>query len=72
MYVSKEYNVGSIGGPYKPGRFIIGRGGQHAPDYLVFAEEPAIAYTEEQEPGFNVELQYLRMRKNRSPGNVIE
>ena len=72
LYVSKEYNVAAIGAPYKPGRFIISKGGNITFDHLSLAEQPAISHTDEQEPGFNVELHYLGIRKKRPSGNIMK
>lgn len=66
FYVSKEYNVGISEIHQKSGRFIFGNfepaTGQMSQnrEYVILAEEPAKVY---KEPGFNVELHYLRIRK---------
>ena len=72
LYVSEEYNVGTIPAPFKPGRFVIMKGEADFRDILVLAEQPAVAYTKEQASDFNLELHYLGIRKKRSLGNVIE
>lgn len=60
-YVSKAYNLNSLGQPPKWGRFMLGRdfGNQDGYDRVMLAEEPAIARID---PDFNVELYYLRLR----------
>ena len=70
--MSKEYNFGETGFPYKPGRFIIGNLREGYPDsddsvQIILAEEPAGAYTR---PGFNVEVHYLQIRKHAQMGKI--
>jgi len=63
FYVTKEYNVGPLGLPYKPGRFIFAnlRGQTNIFDAVILAEAPAQAYIPRS--NFNVELYYLELRE---------
>lgn len=66
FFISKEYNVGPFSNHYMPGRFLMGSDPYNHDDIMVLlAEEPAVFYAE---PGFNVELYYLRIRKYIRPG----
>ena len=68
FYVSREYNVSSFKELFKPGRFIHGtnlQGFLPVSHVLILAEEPMCTYME---PNFDLELQYLQMRKYIEPG----
>lgn len=76
IYVSKEYDVSPpFVVPRKKGRFVIGHERRSTPspvspifyDFILLAEEPAVANTE---PGFNVELYFLNIREYIQPGSV--
>ena len=70
FYVTKEYNVGLPGQPYKPGHFILVsenqpdgnhyRGEVRISTDIAFVEEPATIYTHQI---FSIELYYLQIRQ---------
>ena len=68
FFITKEYNVSPWHDLYKPGRFAFKDftpGYVYPYNYVVLAEEPAEAITQ---PGFNIELHYLQIRKYVTPG----